>query len=336
MTQKKVVRVHEKQCGAVGEIVRTLSLRPSFYKRPFISFTADNETKMRCYFFAVVICHQTYGLRSISKHLVGWDYLEHVFRQLGEQHSQLIVPQYLTTISFDDLTHQLACLFSDDDRYEHSSLDRLRERTRLYRNAAQGIEEQYGGQISCLLEKSKGYLVRQNNGLYKLLSKIQAFQDPFCKKSTIFIKLLVDAGLLCVHDPENFVPAMDYHMQRVLLRMGCVEIVNPIIKRKILNRQSLKTDNIIREACIKAITIIAENSGNPVYIMNDFFWPLGRSCCVNTLLCRNGLCNKKPCTFFKTVELSSHTKCVFESVCKASKQDEYAKLWQPIVKTHYY
>ncbi|MCK4808355.1 MAG: hypothetical protein KAS90_01910, partial [Candidatus Aenigmarchaeota archaeon] len=138
-----------------------------------------------------------------------------------------------------------------------------------------------------------------------------------------------------IKDPENFVPVIDYHMQRVLLRMGCVEITDLELKRKLWNREKLESDVAIRNACIQAIKIISNISGHNILKMNDFFWPL-RSCCEEKTLCFDKVCNKDPCTFNLVVDLPSHNTCVFEKVCKGSTNEEYRKYWQPIVSTHFY
>ncbi len=146
----------------------------------------------------------------------------------------------------------------------------------------------------------------------------------------------MEAGLLNIHDSENFIPIMDYHMQRVLLRMGCVEITDKILRDKISSREPMQTDEPIRSACIGAFRLIAAGSGHPVIKLNDFFWSLGRSCCNENLLCQTGRCEKNPCTFEQIVELGDHHYCMFEGICTGSKNKSYRNLWQPVVQTHYY
>ncbi len=86
---------------------------------------------------------------------------------------------------------------------------------------------------------------------------MEAFVDPMKKKSTIFIKLLEQGGLIEVKDPENYLPMMDYHMQRVLLRMGCVEITDESLTRALKEKRILTSDTEIRSKCCDAIKIIS-------------------------------------------------------------------------------
>lgn len=330
------IEVNISQCKKIGQVVKNLRLRSSFYEREFIAFKADKETKLRAYFYAVAICHQTHTLINKKDNLKGWEYLEQVYGQLARENSELLDPSYLAELTSQELSEKLKPLFADSGNPDHCTLDRLEERSRLLIDSGKVIKEKYDNKIFNLVAKSDGYLIKDGDGLYELLEQFEAYADPMRKKSTILIKFAQDADLLKVKDPENMIVAMDYHMQRVLLRMGCVEINDPELKNKLFNKEPLESDEEIRSACIEALRIIGQTADYPADKMNDFFWPLGRSCCKELLLCVDKKCNKNPCTFFQVVELDNHEKCLFAEVCKASKDNEYRKFWQPIVQTHYY
>ena len=129
---------------------------------------------------------------------------------------------------------------------------------------------------------------------------------------------------------------MDYHMQRVIMRMGCIDIKDEKLRSNLVNKKKLSSDEVIRKTCIEAIKIIADVSGHSIISINDFFWPLGRSCCNVTTLCNDGSCTKQPCTFDLMVEVKNHDKCLFEGVCSGSNSHTYRDLWEPIVDTHFY
>ena len=120
------------------------------------------------------------------------------------------------------------------------------------------------------------------------------------------------------------------------MRTGCVEIVDNELEHMLKTRETMESDEEIRSRCIEAVNIVSDVSGYPAAQMNDFFYPLGRSCCMEKMLCVDGECNKDPCTFHKVVHLPSHEECVFERTCKGSGVAEYRKFWQPVVETHYY
>ena len=214
-------------------------------------------------------------------------------------------------------------------------LDRLAERADLLIEISKKLLDKYSGSISALLMMSNGYL-NGERGIYNLLADFKAYADPFRKKSSLFITVTELARLLDIKDIDNLVPIMDYHIQRVLLRFGCVEILDSKLKHALMNREKIDSDEEIRFASIEAVKQIARHSGHPSTVIHDFLWPLGRSCCKENPLCKSGICDKNPCTFELFVKLPVHKKCVFEGVCKSSLSEEYIKLWQPMVETQYY
>jgi hypothetical protein len=165
---------------------------------------------------------------------------------------------------------------------------------------------------------------------------MEAFSDPLQKKSTFLIKLLEESALLKIKDHEHFIPIMDYHMQRVLMRLGCVEITDKQLHQQLIERTPINSDEAIRVACVDAFRIIADISGHPVTKMNDFFWSVGRSCCNETTLCKDKVCSKNPCTLTQIIKLNIHNFCIFEEDCKGYRDDNYRNLWQPLVDTHFY
>ncbi|EKD56800.1 MAG: hypothetical protein ACD_58C00092G0014 [uncultured bacterium] len=338
----KQVEVDKIQCKNIGEIVRTLKFRPEFYDRKFLKLNANKEKTMLAYLFASAICHQTHSLWNAKLNLKGWDYLEYVFGSLAKKNSKLLNIDYLNSITRIELSEKLKPLFSEDSDPNDCTLDKLIERSDFILDITKVLYKKYNSKLSNLINISGGYLKHKISksdnqiGLYNLLRDFKAFQDPTCKKSTVFIKLLVNSGLIQIKDPKNFVPDMDYHIQRVMLRMGCIEILNEELKQKLVNKQKIESDTEIRNACIDAVKIIADDSGYPSYKMNNFFWPLGRSCCKELLLCQDHKCNKNPCTFELAISLKSHKNCIFVDVCKASSDPLYQKLWQPQVETNYY
>ncbi len=198
------------------------------------------------------------------------------------------------------------------------------------------VRTQFNGSVSDLIDGCGGRLINGGKGLYEVLLQFTAFSDPLRKKITFFLKLASDAGLIRIKDPENLIPIMDYHMQRVLLRTGCVEILDDDLKKKITIRSPLSTDEVIRSGCIDAMKLISLFSGHAASNLNDYFWPLGRSCCNETQLCQIRTCTKNPCSLMTMLTLSSHDECLLEESCKGAVNVDYRSLWEPEVKTHYY
>jgi hypothetical protein len=333
---QKKVRIDEETCLKTAGLIRNIHPRKEFYERPFLRIVAPDETRMRGIFYAVAICHQTYQLQDKGLNLYGWDYLEHVFSRLMTDQDALLQPGALLNISFNELSNALASMFSADGNPSNSSLDRLAERTGMLIELDTFIANFYHSSLMSLVAETGRKLLNSGNGFYELLPSVLAFADPLKKKITFLLKLLEEAGLVEIIDTENYIPIMDYHMQRVLLRMGCVEVNDEDLYKILVNRSLLDNDEDVRIACIEAFKVISIASGHAVTKMNDFFWSLGRSCCNENPLCQVGTCEKSPCTFAQIVELEEHTTCHFKSACKGFNDAKYRKLWQPIVDTHYY
>lgn len=331
-----IVNPNHVQCLKVAACLKTYKFRDWFLKREFLNFEAPVETKLRTYFYSVAICHQTHKLYSKKLKVWGWEYIEHVFTQLGKNNSPFLQPGIISSLSFNDLCNRLAALFSDDANPLNTTLDRIGERASLLAEADYMLENHYKGSIRNLINASKLKLINSGKGLYELLEGFKAFSDPMRKKSTFMLKLMQDAQMIKVKDPQNFVPIMDYHMQRVLLRTGCVEVQSKNLAAKLRNHTPVDKDTTVRKACIEAFRIIAAESEMPVVELNDFFWSLGRSCCNTNPLCQAKRCEKDPCTFARIVEHDDHTHCSLEEVCQGKDSEDYRTMWQPIVETHYY
>ncbi len=328
------VSINQNQCSKVAQILSTINIRDSFYQRPFLMIECKEEIQLYAYFFSVAICHQTHNLKHIESNIMGWDVIETVYINLMRSNSPLLDPLYIQQIRQEELEKELLIAFSEDHQCQHSTLDRIGERAGLLKDTANKILSIYSGDIREMLTQQ--IRLARKGGIYQTLEAFEAFSDPMRKKSSFLIKLLADAELISITDPENYIAIMDYHMQRVLMRLGCIEINDSVLKNKLLKRESIDNDLIIRERCIEAMQLISKKSGHHLWKMNDIFWTHGRSCCIDTMLCEQGYCAKSPCSFHSIIDIKDHNECIFSPVCKGASDETYRKLWQPIVETHYY
>lgn len=330
------VEVNIKQSEKVGKILKEIKIRNSFYNREFLTVDTNRETKIRMCLFSAAICHQTYTLYHNTKDLYGWDFMEFAFVEMIKNNAALLEPSFLALADFYEIKYLLQAYFSPDKRPDNCTLDRLDERTEMLKELGTEIQNNFDGKTTKFIDQSEGLLFNKGLGLYETLSKFSSFKDPQRKKITFFIKLAIDAGILNIRDEQNMIPIMDYHMQRVLMRLGCIEITDQDLKEKLLRKEVLDSDSEIRQACIDSISIIAKSSGHRILKMNDYFWPMGRSCCNETTLCFDRKCEKEPCSLESIAELEFHHKCIFENICKGKSDKNYRNLWQPIIDTNYY
>jgi hypothetical protein len=198
------------------------------------------------------------------------------------------------------------------------------------------IQKRFEGSFSGFLEEANGKLFNHGKGFYETLGQTGAFSDPLRKKSSFLAKLLIDSKLFTISDRKNYIPIMDYHMQRVLLRLGCVKVLDNALGISLRNQTPVTSDQAVRNACIEAMHNLVINSGIDPWVMNDIFWSLGRSCCNETTLCTDKCCMKDPCSFQAIVQIPDHKNCSFETTCKGFQDKETRRLWEPIVETHYY
>ncbi len=334
--ESPLVMVNQQQCRQVASVVRNLVIRPEFSTRLFLTLPVSSELKLRMLFYSVAICHQTRNLVSNKYNLYGWEYIEKVFCEIALHQPLLLDPTYISGTNEEELSLSLRLAFSDDQVAEHSSLDRVEERIMLMKELSNFVIHRFNGSYTLLLGSTGNHLLNNGMGLYELLEQSLTFSDPARKKSSFLAKLLSDSGLYSIEDTLNYIPIMDYHMMRVLLRMGCVEITDPILKQALSGKRVLKTEEPVRQACIEAMQLISKESGVDPWIMNDIFWPLGRSCCNETTLCAAHVCMKQPCTFENMILLTNHKKCSFETNCKGAENQDYRELWEPFTETHFY
>ncbi|MDD2785382.1 MAG: queuosine salvage family protein [Patescibacteria group bacterium] len=325
-----------QQCELIAESLRPLRFRAEHYNRPFLAFKSDDETKLRAYLFSSAICHQTHTLINRKKNLKGWGCLEDVYTQLGETNSPLLDPEYITGRTVEELKDELKPLFSEDGKPENCTLDRLDERSEFIIDISKILKNKYDGKVTNLIIKSDGLLLNKGTGIYELLEEFQAFKDPLKKKSTVFLQLAANAGLLKIKDLESLEPVMDYHMQRILLRMGCIQALDENLKSALINRETLTTDVDVRCAAVEAVRLMGKLAQKDFFEMDEMLWSLARSCCHEKPLCEFGTCAKNPCTFFTFMELDEHNHCIFADICRGAKNESYRKYWQPIVETNYY
>lgn len=316
--------------------MKNVGIRDTHGNRSFITFQAPSEKKLLAYLLCSAICHQTHNLKNADKNLIGWNYLEHVFEKLAIEESSLLDLKYLYEMSNHELQVEFEKLFPESETNSKSSLDRIEERINLIKNVVHIITSAGYNSIHTYFKRCDGYLYNNGTGLYETLSNMEAFKDPLKKKSTLFIKLLDQSGLINVKDPEHYEPLMDYHMQRLLLRTGCVKVQDSKLEFKLKRRKPIESDEIIRKECITAIKEISNKTGISVLDLDDLFWAIGRSCCKEKTLCRDKHCNKNPCTFEIVSNIEKHEFCIFEGVCLGSLEEEYQSFWEPQVSTSYY
>lgn len=327
------IRINEDQTRDIGKCIKGTQFKASYVNRPFVTYSAKAEWKSNAYMMASAVCHQTHNLRNETSNLIGWNYIEHVFRGLAEDNNPFLDFNNLNVMSAEEIGYILASFFPLNSESIESTLDNPFERGMLIKDLVTYVVGLGNGSSYEFVQDQAGQSLEN---LYDGLSKMQAFSDPYRKKSTLYIKLMHQSGLIELDDIMSVNPLMDYHMQRLLLRTGCVEILDEELSRKLKNRDALASDSDVRKACIDAIVKISSASGISILDLDDLFWAIGRSCCNKEILCSSGKCDKSPCTFTTIVDDPKHVSCILQEGCRGYKTASLKDYWEPNVTTEYY
>lgn len=139
-------------------------------------------------------------------------------------------------------------------------------------------------------------------------------EDIFEKRNLLLAMVLANRPekFLKVKDPENWKPLVDYHVMRISLRLGMVELDE---EEREINRQrrwtSVWSERKIRECSYEAFKRIIRQSGRPMTFVDEKIWH-ARSFCPEM--------TEPDCP-----------KCIFADVCK-----KRIELFQPVFRTTAY
>jgi hypothetical protein len=123
--------------------------------------------------------------------------------------------------------------------------------------------------------------------LLQMLSQQPGYgEDPLQKKASLLLVILANRpeGMLDLRDPQSVVPIVDYHIMRGCLRTGCVEILDPDLRRRLEERRWVDDgeEDEIRRAAYESIEALVARSGRTVAEVDGFFFAGGRKVCLET------------------------------------------------------
>ena len=333
----KSIAVNQTQCEALAQRLAEVQVRPD----EFVGRPIDREEKRReanLFFYLIAICQSTRTLQGTldGTWYRGWDYMVRAARRMLAQD-----PDYFSASRMAQMTaDELLGVFSDDLAPEHSTLDRVEERVHQLHDCARILEEHYEGDISILYEKAKGRL-QGRGGILERLSAFRAYSDPVQKKSFLFIMFAAKSGVWDIVDLDALKVAIDYHIMRIALRSGMIEVWDHDLAAKLRSRQevSAETDNRIRAAVREACDLLIEHSGRSVFDVDNILWMMGRNCCFydHDPICGDNPCFKTDkCSFIRGIEYDCPGACLFDGICRGSREPAYRELWESTLYTEFY
>jgi hypothetical protein len=337
VAESSLLWVDEEQCRRLARCLRVLQVRPDRHlRRP--ADEAERRREASYWFYITAICQSTKTFEGTidGRWVRGWDYLVEASRRCMEDFTAERMKAYAAG--------DLMSLLSDDFDAQHSPIDRVEERLRQLHGCARLLLQEYDGDVMGVYKRSAGRLAGEG-GLLALLSEFTPYSDPLQKKSVLLAGMLHECGVWPLRDPENLKVPMDYHAMRVALRSGMVEVRDSTLARGLRERRPVAdgVNQAVRTAVSGACDVVVQESGLPVFALDKLIWHLGRSCCFydHEPICgpeRNAeaCLRRDTCTFIQATTYSCPGLCVFDGVCRGSRDQAYRSYWETNVYTPHY
>jgi len=283
----------------------------------------------------IAICQQTRTLAGVVDGVSyrGSDYLVHRLRARLDEDPERFTAGRLQSVTGDELRAWL----SDDGDPASSTVDRVEERVALLRDAAARLLDGYSGATAHLLAASKGRL-EGKTGLLERLSRFHAYRDPVRKKSFLLIQYLRVAGVFEPVDPKALGLPVDYHLLRVLLRTGAIQLKGARARDLLGGGEMSEAEDVrIRLAGVEAGRLMAEVVD--VATLDRLLWMIGRNCCFygHAPVCTTGPCTlEASCSFLQASDLDCGLRCPFDGTCSGSRNPAAAAFREPTFDTDLY
>ena len=218
------------------------------------------------------------------------------------------------TITKSELEQKL----SDDNGI--CPLPLMDERLSICLDSAKKLDK-FKGSVLNLLKAASGYLIRDGKGLLEILEGFSGYRDsPFYKKSLLFVATMVNRPekFFKIKDEGNMHAIIDYHLQRLALRTGAIEVIDQNLKRKLENRLYVTEyeEFDVRKATLDAFDIISEESKKSPFHVDYYAWQARKYC--------------------PEMREPDCVKCKIKDPCKGSRYPSYKRLFQPVFVTTKY
>ncbi len=238
----------------------------------------------------------------------GSDYLFYCFQRALNADPEIFFPHRLVDMSIPELDR----LFHDDTG--RNPLPMWDEHAELIRAYARWFVEH--NQTPADLLALANAAERPLQTFLELVGQVPGYaEDPLRKKLMLLAVILENRPerFLRVSDPESGVPIIDYHLQRSALRTGLVEVQDPILREKLVDRRNVseREEEAVRTATYTAIADLVQRSGLSVAAIDYFFFT-----------------NRTRCPEMAEPKCE---ECPVQTICKQRKD-----LFQPVHRTTAY
>ncbi len=272
----------------IREVARVVGALPETESFPFTGepFPAPGHPGVLDYFFAATLqqfCFWTatggrYGEPYLApidgRRLKGSDYLWAAYRRWLDDDAQGLTPRGQSGLDAASFEGRLRSDDGTDLPALHLHFDQARS---------------YGHDLESLGWTPASIIDRANAGRRPLadflaqLDQVGGYkQDPLRKKSVLLALILRQRpeGFLRASEGEEVPPVVDYHVQRGCLRMGLVRVLDPELRRRLIDRELLAAGEewAVRQACYSAMAAVQQASGRSMGAVDWFFFQNRRRC----------------------------------------------------------
>ena len=330
--------INHRQVAAIARRLAALN----WSSRGFATFEAAMPSRRPAqvadfFFFNSALLFDFYGLEAEldGEYIKGSDLFFVLARRKAQQD-----PDFFTAARLAELTvDEYQALYALDGDPAHTLINRAQERVAILRDLAQGLLRHYQGSTLNLLTACDGRLRSpQGTGLLDRLAKFEGYNDPHFKKAFVFLKVMAGLDLWHAQDRENLFIPVDYHLIRMALRTGLVTVTDPALADQLRTRSPATEadDWEIREVVKHGYKALEEQSHIDVFVLDEIFWTIGRSCCHYARPPRCTTCDFTDCSVMKSFDYQCPGRCPLTTTCLGAGDEAYRTFFEPRLVTTYY
>ncbi len=337
-TENWRLEINRQQAEAIGRRLAELSWRSGGFATFEAAMPSRQPAQLADFFFYnSALLFDFYGLEADldGEHVKGSDLFFAFARRKAQED-----PDFFTAPRLADLTvSEYQAVYAPDGDPAHTLINRAEERVAILRDLARGLLRDYQGSTLTLLAACDNRLhTPEGTGLLDRLSKFEGYNDPHFKKAFVLLKVLVGLDLWHTQDTQNLFIPVDYHLIRMALRTGIVTVTDPALADQ-LHTRSPATDADdweIREVVKRAYKVVEESSGIGVFVLDEIFWTIGRSCCHYARPPRCTVCDFTDCSVMKSFDYECPGRCPLATTCLGARDEVYRTFFEPRLVTTFY
>jgi hypothetical protein len=333
------VTINHQKMHELGQLLSTMEVPPEMEASTHsFGWPGTPDDLGNCYLSIVAICHQTTPIGEPrlegfirGERKQGWDYLKEKYLLAAIEDSKWSQPSFMAVLTPD----VLAELY--EDSVLGRTLTRVSERCSLLNDIGSEFERIGLAGLRDAFEACGGKLAG-DTGFLRFVSTLRAYSDPVQKKSMFLASLLKTECGFQFADASNLKSPVDYHELRGHLRIGTIDIHDPLMQRRISLGLPISEDEDteLRSAVQDVVDTLGLETGFGSSVLHYLFWNVFRNCCVRDASRTHCFDCGQSCTLPDQYRQAARflERCAFSSVCRSAGCE--AKVREPAYLGHYY